>query len=549
MLLLRTIRTLFSGRRGSGSCALPTARASEQAVLQSQPDVHASRKDTPQTASVPSTVDNIVQTAESALRNQDLLSAESILKLAMSSFPDNVRLMELRASCAERQGNRLEEAIWRARLFQQNPANPELGVRLVRAHMASAENPTLERNCLDSILALANSSAIGRAERIELCEFLYSFPSYREIAGSLLIASYATSEHQTALFHAQPAEWYCVDTGQSLVRPWPSVSHLGKPVHPLIARLHDIEIWPSLQWMPVDSKRGLILEDYASLRMRTRRELGISPLLASADEALLVRPPQQHITVREPCLLLGSSANYYHWLVDHLMRLAIAAATPDLGGSLGTRSLLVASPTPQFALEWLKLLRLDSCDARLLAVPMDTRITCHDLVAPGSPARFGCAVHPEAVSWLRRQVGVPTAPGRRRLLLSRRNQRRQIANEPELAGALAALRFEVVSPERLSIAEQLELFAGANIIVGASGAALANMMFMPPGGGIVCILDSMLAAQARYQYFDALAHASGHRFLRIAGTAVDCEAGPQGNQWVDPGAVLAAVESLIARTG
>lgn len=46
--------------------------------------------------------------------------------------------------------------------------------------------------------------------------------------------------------------------------------------------------------------------------------------------------------------------------------------------------------------------------------------------------------------------------------------------------------FQVVSPESLSFSEQVELFYDADVIVGISGAAFANLVFCRPGTRIVC---------------------------------------------------------------
>lgn len=54
---------------------------------------------------------------------------------------------------------------------------------------------------------------------------------------------------------------------------------------------------------------------------------------------------------------------------------------------------------------------------------------------------------------------------------------RHILNEAELFEKLSHLGFEKCTPEDLSIAEQIELFYDAEIVVGAHGAALTNLLF------------------------------------------------------------------------
>jgi len=58
---------------------------------------------------------------------------------------------------------------------------------------------------------------------------------------------------------------------------------------------------------------------------------------------------------------------------------------------------------------------------------------------------------------------------------------RRLTNEDAVLDVLRPLGFVVVDPGRLSFAEQIRLFAGAERIVGNCGAGLANLVFAPRG--------------------------------------------------------------------
>jgi capsular polysaccharide biosynthesis protein len=74
----------------------------------------------------------------------------------------------------------------------------------------------------------------------------------------------------------------------------------------------------------------------------------------------------------------------------------------------------------------------------------------------------------------------------RRIYISRRSQHmRVMVDEPLLEAALAARGFEIIRPERLSVAEQIALFREASVIVGASGAGLANVLFADAGARVI----------------------------------------------------------------
>jgi len=80
----------------------------------------------------------------------------------------------------------------------------------------------------------------------------------------------------------------------------------------------------------------------------------------------------------------------------------------------------------------------------------------------------------------------PAGRGARRVYLSRRGQSmRVMVGEAALETALAARGFTIVRPETLGAAEQVALMRDAQVLVGASGAALANAVFLPKGARVV----------------------------------------------------------------
>ncbi|RRN63110.1 DUF563 domain-containing protein [Caulobacter sp. 602-1] len=80
----------------------------------------------------------------------------------------------------------------------------------------------------------------------------------------------------------------------------------------------------------------------------------------------------------------------------------------------------------------------------------------------------------------------PAGRGARRVYLSRRGQSmRVMIGEAAFETALAARGFTIVRPETLGAAEQVALMRDAEVVVGASGAALANAVFLPKGARVV----------------------------------------------------------------
>lgn len=90
----------------------------------------------------------------------------------------------------------------------------------------------------------------------------------------------------------------------------------------------------------------------------------------------------------------------------------------------------------------------------------------------------------------------PAGMGSRRVYLSRRGQSmRVMVGEAALEKALAARGFTIVRPETLSAGQQVALVREAEVLVGASGAALANAVFLPPGARVVEIQPLNFASQ------------------------------------------------------
>lgn len=208
--------------------------------------------------------------------------------------------------------------------------------------------------------------------------------------------------------------------------------------------------------------------------------VGVTPG-ATAGAFRLPRPLYRTVAIDQPVLVLPSTPNYWHFLVEVLPRLMVRERVAE------TRPL----PVLLFDLRPYHREML-----QLAGLPAEQVIDARDLVGPDSAQihyRLSRAAVPSAVPypvayrWLRdrllpcrRSDGPPT----RRLYLSRRGSapKHRIANDAEIAALLEARGFETVQPERLGVLETIELMAEAQVVVAPVGAATANQVFLPPGG-------------------------------------------------------------------
>lgn len=77
-----------------------------------------------------------------------------------------------------------------------------------------------------------------------------------------------------------------------------------------------------------------------------------------------------------------------------------------------------------------------------------------------------------------------------RIYISRRKASRGPTNELEVERELEKLGFEILFPENLDFARQVEVFSNASVLVAPHGAGLTNMLFMPKGGTLIEVFNA-----------------------------------------------------------
>ncbi len=148
---------------------------------------------------------------------------------------------------------------------------------------------------------------------------------------------------------------------------------------------------------------------------------------------------------------------------------------------------------------------------KLRPQPLET--ICHGLFAPQALR--------ETVRQLRQGVTQPAAgEARPRLVIRRNSILRHIVNEPEIEAALAGLGFVTIEPERLSLEEQIAAYSQASMIVGATGAAMANLVFCQPDCPIVVLMPKF--RHTAYWYWRHMAAAAGAGpVFHVSGEQID----------------------------
>jgi len=300
-------------------------------------------------------------------------------------------------------------------------------------------------------------------------------------------------EDEAAIDPEELAAWRTSRVGGGAASSWDQGQHLGMGATELR------RVGPSW-WHPTG---GALIGLEGALPAATVAEIyfnkpELDPLAAvePRGEGLVFTPPIDAPTLGEVCVAFPwGVVNYGHFLLDGMTCvLAMLEA-----GALDRLPLV----TPKLSRWQRDLLRLAFGDLawREVAEPIVrvagavyTPAMDHYLHRPG-PLLIGLrarlldavgGLKPSASSLRRRK---------RRLYVSRRGQpMRVMVNEVALEAALIRRGFQIVRPERMTVADQIRLFAEAEAIVGPTGAGLTNAVFAAPGCKVVEIQPENFAS-------------------------------------------------------
>jgi hypothetical protein len=182
-----------------------------------------------------------------------------------------------------------------------------------------------------------------------------------------------------------------------------------------------------------------------------------------------------------------SAAAFGHYLADSLP--VAALLLPELAA--GRMRLLVPPYLPEWAVIGLQEIGVAK---EYCIFPRGTMLRCRRLVVPSTlDTSSTFRPNPGLISALRTAVGqLCASPGRRRLWLTRRNQRsyshRRLLNEAAVQEILGGLGFETIEPGNMSLRAQIEAFSNAEIVAGVHGSAFGNLAFAAPGTRVVDLM-------------------------------------------------------------
>jgi capsular polysaccharide biosynthesis protein len=168
---------------------------------------------------------------------------------------------------------------------------------------------------------------------------------------------------------------------------------------------------------------------------------------------------------------------FSHWILDALPRLALLKEFPS------DTKILVPAALADYQKETLKLLGLLD---RVRYTPERHLVVENYYFS--APTAMISTYNPYGVNWLR-SAFLPKADksyrGPKRFIIQRKGKARGMKNEAEVNGFFRKLGWEIIDTEKLTFAQEVQLFANAEAFAGVLGSGFTNGVWSPPGCKII----------------------------------------------------------------
>jgi capsular polysaccharide biosynthesis protein len=229
---------------------------------------------------------------------------------------------------------------------------------------------------------------------------------------------------------------------------------------------------------------------------------------------------------RAACFTDACAFNYAHWITEVLPRINLFCRAgrfpdgpviideglhPNLMESLctvtGTNRDIVILPRGRCAR--VQQLAHVSVTGYVPFQRRSTRIKNH------SHGRFSPFALQSLRQSLAEKIKTPSGLQTRRVFVKRNSGVRNIINADEIEGLLIANGYTVVEPEQLTFAQQVALFSNVDVVVGATGAAMANLIFCKPTTKIIILISCH--RHTSYWYWQNMAYSIGNRISYVLG--------------------------------
>lgn len=273
-----------------------------------------------------------------------------------------------------------------------------------------------------------------------------------------------------------PVDFRAPRSIESWIHPYLTAYRL-KPFDGYIASIPGGRVWGKSG--AVLSSEGMLIHD---LSLEYDHE---NYRMLEAEEHPLFRhwnhPKLEHLEGTVAVLTFCGSYNYFHWMYDVLPRLGM------LWASGVPYSSLIMNPNPYGPFVEQTWAMLGLSEASVVRAGPETYIQAERLLVP---SLIMSSHYPKWATDTLRAFLLPhrdqSFSSPERIYISRRQASiRRVVNEDEVIGCLEAYGFVPLQLEEWTVAQQIQIFAEAKVIVAPHGAGLANLAFCRPATKIV----------------------------------------------------------------
>jgi tetratricopeptide (TPR) repeat protein/capsular polysaccharide biosynthesis protein len=229
-------------------------------------------------------------------------------------------------------------------------------------------------------------------------------------------------------------------------------------------------------------------------------------------------PPLEKIDGKAAILSVLSGNVYFHWMVDLLPRIEILRR-----GGIRLDQIdwfVVNNYQSRFQKETLTALGIPP--EKILASDRHPHIQAEELIVPSFGSHLGW-LQPWGLKFLREVFLTPKVLSKKgfpeRIYISREKAKyRRVLNEGEVQEILSQYGFVTVSPESMSLEEQIAMFAAAKIIIAPHGSGLTNIIFCQAGTKVI----ELIAPHYLRYYYWGISKQLGLEHYFLSGEAFSC---------------------------
>lgn len=329
-----------------------------------------------------------------------------------------------------------------------------------------------------------------------------ALPAYSSLSEMIRGGSEGARYELISASQQHASAWYpeaVASSGGNLRPSWWSDDPIIESSPVCLFRLRDAYFVPAFGI--VFSAEGEVMRRSMAQAAATTPDLALLPHTERAGEETMIRlPPDVRALDRTIVSMpLGAISNYGHFVLDCLPTVASVVDEPELDGYRFAFPTL--KPWQRRHLELLgvedplELQMIDSCGPILrvsdvvwsscMASFLHRPNTTYRVVRDKQLARKS----PTPLSFEKVYIT------RRGFVSSDGTTKRIFLSEEALERRLRQLGFVIIDPVQYTIDEQIDIFRHAKVVVGCSGAGLANVLYCQPGATVVEITPMRMTAE------------------------------------------------------